>query len=138
MCGPVEDVPTDVVARLRAVCLGLPETNEEPAWVGVRWRVRKRTFCHVFVVDEDSTPALARAAAAGGPGVVMAFRSSGPELDALRNLGPPFVHVGWGRDVIAMGLDDTTDWDEVAELLTESYCTMAPKKLQAQVDRPGG
>jgi hypothetical protein len=35
-----------------------------------------------------------------------------------------------------MVLDDATDWDEVAELVTESYCIMAPKKLVALVDRP--
>ena len=64
------------------------------------------------------------------------FRSSGPELVALRNAGYPFAYAGWGRDVVGMVLDDATDWDEVAELLTESYCTLAPKKLQARVDRP--
>jgi hypothetical protein len=35
-----------------------------------------------------------------------------------------------------MILDEATDWVEVAELLTESYCLLAPKKLTAQVDRP--
>jgi hypothetical protein len=35
-------------------------------------------------------------------------------------------------------LDDDVDWDEVAELLTESYCLLAPKKLVALVDRPTG
>jgi hypothetical protein len=28
------------------------------------------------------------------------------------------------------------DWDEVAELLPESYCVLAPKKLAALVSRP--
>jgi hypothetical protein len=68
---------------------------------------------------------------------MLVFRSAGPELVALRNQGPPFFYAGWGRDVIAMTLGTGTDWSEVAELLTESYCVMAPKKLQAQVDRPG-
>jgi hypothetical protein len=36
-----------------------------------------------------------------------------------------------------MVLDDHTDWEEVAELMTESYCVLAPKKLVALVDRPG-
>jgi hypothetical protein len=27
--------------------------------------------------------------------------------------------------------DGTTDWDEVKELVTESYCLLAPKKLVA-------
>lgn len=35
-----------------------------------------------------------------------------------------------------MVLDGQTDWDVVAELMTESYCVLAPKKLVALVDRP--
>ena len=69
---------------------------------------------------------------------MLVFRSSGPELVALRNAGPPFFYAGWGRDVIAMTIDSATDWGEVGELLTESYCVMAPKKLQALVERPDG
>ena len=30
-------------------------------------------------------------------------------------------------------LDDATDWDEARELVTESYCVMAPKKLSARI-----
>ena len=48
----------------------------------------------------------------------------------------PFFYAGWGRDVIGMVLDDGTDWDEVTELMTESFCVMAPKKLVALVERP--
>jgi hypothetical protein len=55
----------------------------------------------------------------------------------LRSAGHPFFYAGWGRDVVGMVLDDSTDWTEVAELLTESYCVLAPKKLVALVDRPG-
>ena len=50
--------------------------------------------------------------------------------------GHPFFYAGWGRDVIGMVLDAATDWAEVDELLTESYCVLAPKKLVALVDRP--
>lgn len=35
-------------------------------------------------------------------------------------------------------LSDETDWTEVAELVTESYCFLAPKKLLALVHRPDG
>ena len=130
------EVPPEVLAALRSVCLGLPETYEEPAWVGTRWCVRKKTFAHVFAVDLSSPPSIAKIAKAIGPGTMVVFRSSGPELLALRSSGPPFFYAGWGRDVIAMVLNRFTDWTEVTELLTESYCVMAPKKLQAQVDRP--
>ena len=37
-----------------------------------------------------------------------------------------------------MVLGDGVDWDEVAELLTESYCVHAPKKLVELVERPTG
>jgi hypothetical protein len=30
-------------------------------------------------------------------------------------------------------LDADVDWDEVADLLTESYCVMAPKRLAAML-----
>jgi hypothetical protein len=131
------EVPREVVGALRSVCLGLPEVYEEPAWVGTRWRVRKRTFAHVVLIDEGRPPAFALAAAHDGPIVVMTFRSPGPELAALRNAGPPFFRPAWGSDVVGMVLGADVDWEEVAELLTESYCVLAPKKLAGLVDRPG-
>ncbi|MET0931709.1 MAG: MmcQ/YjbR family DNA-binding protein [Aeromicrobium sp.] len=131
------DVPPGILERVRSICLGLPETCEEAAWTGVRWRVRKRTFAHVLTIDDTSTSVMRRAFALTGEVTSVTFRVPGEELQALRQAGPPFRHVGWGRDVMAMYLDDTTDWDEVAELLTESFCLLAPKKLVARVDRPG-
>lgn len=41
-----------------------------------------------------------------------------------------------GANVVGIVLDDDVDWEEVSELLTESYCIMAPKKLAERVDRP--
>lgn len=123
--------------RLRRICLALPEVLEERAWVGTRWVVRKRTFAHLIDIDADSPPSLAKVREVVElPVTVVTFRSAGQELRALRASGPPFVYVGWGRDVVAMALDGGTDWDEVAELLTESYCLLAPQKLQALVARP--
>ena len=82
MAGPA-DVPPEILERLRSVCLGLPETHEEQAWVGVRRRIRTRTFAHVLTVDEGRPPAYARAAGPDGPITVMTFRSAGPELEVL-------------------------------------------------------
>jgi hypothetical protein len=122
----IDDVPEHLEVRVRALCLELPEAHEERAWVGTRWRVRRRTFAHVLGVED----------ADGGSLVVLAFRSEGEELQALRYAGRPFLVLGWGRDAIGMVLDETTDWDEVRELVTESYCVMAPRKLIALVERP--
>jgi hypothetical protein len=49
---------------------------------------------------------------------------------------PSCTKVVRGRDnVMGMVLDDNVDWEEVGELLTESYCILAPKKLAALVHR---
>jgi hypothetical protein len=65
----------------------------------------------------------------------MTFRSPGPELDALGSAGYPFFRPRWGTNIVGMVFDDGVDWDEVAELLTESYCVLAPNKLVELVDR---
>lgn len=120
-----DDVPDDIEALVRKRCLALPEAYEERAWVGTRWMVRKRTFAHVLGVEVDA-----------GPLVVLSFRSAGEELDTLRGAGHPFFVLGWGRDALGLVLDADTDWDEVRELVTESFCVLAPKKLIALIDRP--
>jgi hypothetical protein len=53
-----------------------------------------------------------------------------------RNAGAPFFNPPWFDGIVGLHLDDRTDWSEVAELVTESYCALAPKKLVALVDRP--
>jgi hypothetical protein len=122
----VDDVPEEDEDRLRAIGESLPDAYEERAWVGVRWRVRKQTFAQLLAIDDEGEPRR----------VVLTFRSQGEELEVLKNAGHPFFLLGWGRDAIGMAIDDDTDWDEVAELVTESYCTRAPKKLIALLDRP--
>src|SRR5439155_14059187 len=84
------DVPAEIVAELRSVCLALPETHEEPAWVGTRWRIRTQTFAHVLTIDAGWPPAYARAAETDGPATVLTFESSGPELAALSAARHPF------------------------------------------------
>ena len=128
------DVPAEILDRLRPICLGLPETYEEPAWVGIRWRVRKRTFAHVLTVDPDHQRVISRAAATDEPVCLMTFRASGAELQALVSAGPPYFKASWGDDVVGIVFDTDVDWDEVAELLTDSYCVLAPKRLAAQVE----
>lgn len=120
------DVPPDIEARLRSICIELPDAYEQPAWVGTRWMIRKRTFAHVLGLETSDGTSLA----------VMSFRSAGEELQALHNTGHPFFALGWGHSSVGMVLSADTDWDEVEELITESFCTIAPKKLIALLDRP--
>lgn len=131
------DVAPAVVSRLRAICLEFPETYEEQAWVGTRWMIRKRNFAHVLVVAGGWPPAYARAVGFDGPVTVLTFRSSA-RLDAPRFSRPPYFKPVWWPDIAGITIDDQTDWDEIAERVTESYCLLAPKKLAALVDRPSG
>lgn len=119
------DVPAAIVAELRSICGELPEIVEEQAWAGTRWRIRKRTFAHVLTIDNPD-----------GPFTMLTFRSSGEELDMLLAVGHPFFKLGWGTEILGMVLDAATDWTEVRELVTDSYCLLAPKKLAAIVPRP--
>jgi hypothetical protein len=132
------DVSPEILTRLRTICRAFPDSSEEQAWVGTRWRVRTRTYAHVLVVDAGWPPAYARAAGADGPITVLMFRSSDPEAEVLRGAGHPFFAPVWRSDEVGMVLDDDVDWSEVAELLTESYCVLAPKQLRTRVDRPPG
>ena len=134
--GDYADPPDELVARLRPICLALPDAYEEKAWAGTRWMVRKKTFAHVLNIDREPPPAPTDDHQVGGAADVVTFRSQGEELEMLRHAGHPYFYAGWGRDVVGIVLDDGTDWDEVVELLTESYCVMAPQKLTALVERP--
>ena len=131
------DVPPEIVAKLRSLCAALPESYEEEAWVGTRWRIRKRTFAHVLMIDSGWPPVYARAAGSDGPIIALTFRSVSPELEALRHAGEPFFNLLWPPDMVGISLGAGVDWEEVRELITESYCILAPKRLAELVDRPG-
>lgn len=92
----------------------------------------------MLTIDPDHQVAYARAAATNEPACVLTFRSPGDEIDGLVSSGHPFFKPGWGADVVAMVLDADVDWIEVGELLTESYCVLAPKRLAALVEHPPG
>ncbi len=130
------EVPPTIVAKIRSTCIALPEAYEEPAWVGTRWRIRKQTFAHVVAIDAGWPPAYAKVAGSDGPLTVLTFQSSGQELDALTKLGHPFFRPPWRPGIVGMVIEAGVDWHEVAELVIESYCLLAPKKLVEQINRP--
>jgi hypothetical protein len=130
------DVPDDIVAAVRAICAALPGVAEERAWTGVRWCVRNKNFAHLVFIADGWPPAYASAAGSDGPLTVLTFRSPHAARDAPTFRAPPFFKPVWFADIVGMVIDDDTDWRDVADLLTESYRVLAPKKLSAMVDRP--
>ena len=115
-------VPEEMVLRIGAIMARLPECVEESAWVGTRWRVGAATVAHVFGGEDQRFR--------------ITFRGEPDEVVAFQHLGEPYFRASWGRNVIGLLLDDDTDWDELAELLTDSYCLQAPARLASLVDRP--
>ena len=111
-----------MVERITRVMARFPECREEDAWVGVRWRVGQATVAHVFGGEDQ----LFR----------ITFRAEPDEVMALQHLGPPYFRAGWGRNVVGVLVDEGTDWAELAELLTDSYCLQAPARLAERVSRP--
>lgn len=64
------------------------------------------------------------------------FRAEAEEVMAFERLGEPHFRAGWGENVVGIELDESTDWEELAELLTDSYCIQAPARLASMVSRP--
>jgi hypothetical protein len=117
------EVPASVLRRLRVACAHLSETYEETSYAGVRWRIRGRTLVEVVTTMRHRSPVT-----------FITFHAAGEEHDSLLATGDPFAP-GWGPGLVAMVVDDgATDWGEVQELITESYCMLAPKKLVALLD----
>ena len=121
--GERAEVPEATVLRISAIMRDLPGCEEESAWVGVRWRVGGDTVAHVFGGEDQL--------------IRITFRAEPDEVMAFEHLGEPYFRSGWGQNVVGLLLDDGTDWTELAELLTDSFCLQAPARLADQVSRPG-
>jgi hypothetical protein len=111
------------IARVRAICLTLPEAVEKPFGdhTAPAFRVRDKFFA--MLAEDGSTMNVK--AAKGVQGILL---RSDPE----RFFVPKYVgRIGWVG--VRLDLDNAVDWDEVAEMIAESYCLVAPKRLAAQV-----
>jgi len=119
------DVPEDVLRRARSICLALPEAMElqTSAWPGSEFRVGRRAFVRVFAVTDPDGREIS----------MLVCRADPDEREALLATGHPFFPARSGVDRVGVVLEATTDWTELAELVTESYRLLAPKKLASLV-----
>lgn len=112
----------DAIARVTRICLGLPEAAEEP--FGGHTAPSFRVGGKFFVMISESRDYLTFKA---GPGVQEALVAGDPD----RFFVPKYVgHRGW----VGMVLDAEQDWQEVGELIEDSYRLIAPKRLAARLD----
>ncbi len=119
----------DPVEQLRAICLALPEVTERSSHGEASFFIRDKKQ---FVSVDDHHHGADRLAfwCAAPPGAQGALIATDPE----RYFRPPYVgHRGW----LGVRIDTEPDWVEVAEVVRDAYCQVAPKKLAAQVsDEP--
>ncbi len=114
----------DAVGRVREICLALPEAVEKSfgGHTSPAFRVRDKMFA---MISEDRTSMTFKGAA----GVQEALVGDDPD----RFYVPPYVGAkGW----VGVRLDAVQDWDEIAELLVDSYRMVAPARLAALVTLP--
>ncbi|MGO9972459.1 MAG: MmcQ/YjbR family DNA-binding protein [Solirubrobacteraceae bacterium] len=131
MNAPLE-VPPDIVERVHTLCLALPEvtvrideSHTSARSTAQSFDVRRRSFC-LLVAREGGTGEL----------IPLLVLRVDPEVrEALLSVGRPFFATRAGRDRIGVLLTDDTDWEEIRELVTESYRILAPKKLTALLDQ---
>jgi predicted DNA-binding protein (MmcQ/YjbR family) len=127
-------IPQDVLDRIRGLCLSLPEVTvrvdesrisaRSTAW---SFDIRRRSFCLLVAVKGRD----------GKPASRLVLRVDPRDREALVSLGHPYFSPQAGhrhRDRVGVRLTDETDWEEIRELVTESYRLLAPKKLTAQLD----
>lgn len=127
MNAPAE-VPSEIVERVRGICHALPEVTVRADDWAHSFDIRRRSFC-LLVAPEDPS---------GTPVPLLVLRADPDEREVLLAIGHPFFAPRSGSDRIGVLVTDETDWQEIRELVTESYRRLAPKKLTAQLDgRPG-
>jgi hypothetical protein len=101
-------VPGDLVERTAAICLALP------------------SFCLLVAIDGPD----------GAPRPLLVLRADPDEREVLLAIGHPYFSPPGTTGRLGVFLTGETGWDEIRELVTESYRTLAPRKLIARIEDP--
>ncbi|MFL5241272.1 MAG: MmcQ/YjbR family DNA-binding protein [Gemmataceae bacterium] len=109
-----------ILAKVRSICLALPETKEIEAWGHPTFRAGKKMF-----------------AACGGEagkwqlGFKMSFDRQDELLKDKRFYPTPYAaRQGW----VSLSLDAKTNWIEVGALLGEAYRQVAIRRMLTALD----
>jgi hypothetical protein len=119
------------LAPLREVCLALPDVTEEGGVGNPSFKVRNKVFAMQHGADRGD-PSRSH-----GPDPSLWCKTRAGLRDVLLQsrpatfFVPPYVGVhGW----VGLWLDDHVDWNEVADLVEDSYRLTASKRQLAQLD----
>jgi predicted DNA-binding protein (MmcQ/YjbR family) len=120
---------TAALRKLRGICLALPETSERPSHGAPSFFVCGKK-CFLMLLDNhhgDRRFAIWCAAPPGNQELL-------GQADADRFFRPPYVgHRGW----LGVMLHGKVDWDEIAGICEDAFCTVAPARLLESIrERP--
>jgi predicted DNA-binding protein (MmcQ/YjbR family) len=116
--------PDQPIDEVRRICLALPEVEERPfgGHTAPAFRVRDKLF---VMTSEDGDSMTVKAA----EGINRILVGDDPE----RFFIPAYVgSKGW----VGIRLGVEQDWDEIVDLIVDSYRLIAPKRLAAMVAIP--
>lgn len=119
-----------ILARLRRLCLALPEAVEKPSHGEPTWFAGKGK---VFATFDDHHHGAAHASV----WIPLPFGAQEALVgrDPARFFRPPYVGAsGW----VGVVLDGKPDWREVARLVREAYLHVAAARLRAAAGERGG
>ncbi|MBX3072067.1 MAG: MmcQ/YjbR family DNA-binding protein [Thermomicrobiales bacterium] len=116
--------PEDQIDRLRSICLALPDATEKIAWGDPTFRIHDRIFAMAGTNADGHAQVWCKSE--------MELRDALIDSDPAHYFSPPYVgHKGW----IGIILDEPTDWEGAANLVEESYLTIATKGAKAKGKR---
>lgn len=108
-----------VLAKMRAICLSLPDTKETPTWGQPHFRVGDKIFAGC---GEDQGKQVI--------GFKLEMEHAEAVIEDPRFWRAPYVgHKGW----VSMDAASIKDWDDVRAMILESYRLIAPKKTLAKL-----
>lgn len=129
--GPVDGdrstMAEQALARAGSIADRLPGVEVVNNALGCYFAVRRKNFAQVCTIVGPSGRAI----------TMVVVRPAADEREAFLAIGHPYLSRGPHDDRngrIAVLIEPTTDWDEIAELMTDSYRRSAPKKLVAMLD----
>jgi len=114
-------IPAKYLKRVRKICLALPEAAEKETWDHPTFRVRDKIFASMGTGDDGTTS--------------MCMKTPIGEQKILLSAGHPFFYPKYvgSKGWIGVVLDGDTDWNEIEEMVADSYVAIAPKTLARRV-----
>ena len=108
------------LAKIRKICLSLPDTRETMTWGKPHFRVGEKIFAGYG--EENGKHVV-------GFKLEMAHATIAIQIPGFSRA--PYVgHKGW----VSLESDSVKDWNEVRAMILESYCLIAPKRSLHKLD----